>query len=102
MKDVTTFSSMVERSLKSEETKPLSRGLSDLAGWLFTVNAARWRRRAQFYERHRDYFPRLAASPFVDRCRALEAASREVAEVLFAMPPRVDLVPVPVTVSRIK
>ncbi|MGC3976124.1 MAG: hypothetical protein QM771_17315 [Nitrospira sp.] len=102
MKDVTTSPSLVERSLRSEGVKPLSRGLSDLAGWLFAVNADRWRRRAQFYERHRDYFPRLASSPFVDRCRALEAASREVAEVLFAMPPRVNLVPVQVTVSRIK
>ena len=102
MKDVTTSPSLVARSFKSDRAKPLSRGLSDLAGWLFTVNADRWRRRAQFYERHRDYFPRVAASPFVDRCRELEAASREFAEVLFAMPPRVDLVPIQVTVSRIK
>ena len=102
MKDVITSSSMVEPGLKSEKAKPPSRGLSDLAGWLLTVNADPWRRRAQFYEHHRDYFPRLASGPFVDRCRELEAASREVAEVLFAMPPRIELVPVPVTVSRIK
>lgn len=100
MKDVTTSPSMVERSLKSEGVRPLSRGLSDLAAWLFTVNADHWRRRAQFYERHRDYFPRLASGPFVDRCRELEAAYRGVARVLFAMPLRVELVPVRITVSR--
>ena len=102
MKEVSTTSSMVERTVKSERTKPLSRGLSDLAGWLVAINADRWQRRARFYEHHRDYFPRLASSPFVNRCRELEAASREVAEVLFAMPPRVDLVPVRVSVPRIK
>ncbi len=102
MKDVTTSVSLVERTRKPAGRKPLSRGLSDLAGWLFTVNAEGWSRRAQFYERHRDYFPRLASSPFVERCRELEAASREVAGLLFAMPPRVDLVPVRVSVSRIK
>ncbi|ODT46209.1 MAG: hypothetical protein ABS70_01340 [Nitrospira sp. SCN 59-13] len=102
MKEVITSPSLVERRLKSDGAKPLPRGLSDLAGWLFAVNADRWRRRAQFYERHRDYFPRVASSPFVDRCRELEAASRQIAEVLFAMPPRVDLVPVQVSVSRVK
>lgn len=102
MKDVTTSLSLVERGRRLEGTKPLSRGLSDLAGWLFTINAEGWKRRAQFYEHHRDYFPRLASSPFVERCRQLETASRKVAELLFAMPPRVELVPVRVTVSRVK
>lgn len=77
-------------------------GLSHLAGWLFAMNADRWRRRAAFYERHREYFPRIAASPFVDRCRALESAYGDLARLLFAMPPRVDLVPVQVTASRLQ
>lgn len=102
MKEVTTSPSLVERSLTSEGSKPLPRGLSALAGWLFTVNADRWRRRARFYERHRDYFPRLASGRFVDRCRELESASRDIAEVLFAMPPRVDVIPVRTVVSRVK
>lgn len=101
MKDVMTTPSMVDRSLQSEDIRPLPRGLSDLAAWLFSVNADRWRRRAQFYERHRDYFPRLAASPFVDRCRELESASREFARRLFAMPVQDELAPVRVTVSRV-
>lgn len=101
MKDVMRAPSRVERSVQSEATRPLPRGLSELAARLFSVNAERWRRRAQFYERHRDYFPRLASSPFVDRCRELEAASREFARRLFAVPPQDELVPLRVTVSRL-
>lgn len=102
MKDVMTSPSIAERSPKAENCRPLPRSLSDLAGWLFTVNADRWRRRAQFYERHRDYFPRLASGPFVDRCRELESASREFARLLFAVPPRDGLVPARVSVLRVK
>ena len=97
MKDVMRAPSRVERSVQSEASKPLPRGLSELAAWLFSVNADRWRRRAQFYERHRDYFPRLASSPFVDRWRGLEAASREFARRLFAVRPPAELVPLWVT-----
>lgn len=102
MKDVTTSPSIVERSLQSERPGPLSPGLSNLTARLFAVGAERWRRRAQFYERHRDYFPRLASGPFVDRCRELELAYRGIAQKLFAMPARVELVPVRITVSRLK
>lgn len=101
MKNAMTAPSKVERRVESEATSPLPRGLSDLAAWLFSVNADRWRRRAQFYERHRDYFPRLASSPFVDRCRELEAASRAFAHRVLAVPPQDHLVPVRVTVSRL-
>ncbi len=32
---------------------------SGLTAWLLRADADRWRRRALFYESHRDYFPRL-------------------------------------------
>ncbi len=101
MKNAMTAPSKVEGRVESEATSPLPRGLSVLAAWFFSVNADRWRRRAQFYERHRDYFPRVASSPFVDRCRELESASREFARRLFAMPVQDELAPVRVTVSRV-
>ncbi len=101
MKDVVRASSKGERRVQSQDSRPLPRGLSVLAAWFFSVNADRWRRRAQFYERHRDYFPRVASSPFVDRCRELESASREFARRLFAMPVQDELAPVRVTVSRV-
>ncbi|WP_447601290.1 hypothetical protein [Nitrospira sp. Nam80] len=46
---------------------------------LLSGDAQRWRRRARFYERHRDYFPRLASGRFVARCRELEAMYRNLA-----------------------
>lgn len=45
-------------------------------------DAERWRRRARFYESHRDYFPRLASGRFVARCRELEAMYRKLAMVV--------------------
>lgn len=90
--------------------RPLSRdrywlaltGPSGFAARLFTANAERWRRRALFYERHRDYFPRLASGRFVERCRELEATYRELPQVLFTMQPQVEWAPVRVVVSRMK
>lgn len=102
MKDVMRSSSIAGSNQESVRTKPLSRALSNLAGWVFAVNADRWRRRAQFYERHRDYFPRMASGPFVDRCRQLESASREVACMLFALPQQDEMVPVRIAPSRVK
>jgi len=101
MKDVMTGPATVEGGLGSEETRPIS-SLLDVAARLFNVNADRWRRRAEFYERHRDYFPRLASGSFVDRCHQLESASRAIARTLFAMPSRGELVPVRVTVPRLE
>jgi hypothetical protein len=60
--------------------------LRDLAGRLFRLNAERWQRRALFYERYRDYFPRLSAGRFIERCRQLESAYRRLAETMFALP----------------
>jgi hypothetical protein len=71
-----------------------------LATRLFIFNAERWRRRALFYERHRDYFPRLSAGRFVDRCRELEAAYRRLAAVMFALPAKHQREPVRTMVLR--
>lgn len=100
MKDGTTSLTTAEQSPESEGPGPLARGLQDLTARLFTVSADRWRRRAQFYQRHRDYFPRLASGPFVDRCRELESAYRGLARAWFSMPPQAELVPIRVTGSR--
>lgn len=68
--------------------------LWELAGRLFRFNAERWQRRALFYERHRDYFPRLSAGRFIERCRQLEAAYRRLAETMLALPATQQWAPV--------
>lgn len=68
--------------------------LFELASRLLLFKAERWKRRAQFYERHREYFPRLSASRFVDRCRELEATYRALAQMMFLMPGQDQLVQV--------
>jgi hypothetical protein len=75
--------------------------LWELAGRLFRLNAERWQRRALFYERHRDYFPRLSAGRFIERCRQLEVAYRRLAETMFALPTTQQLAPVrPMVLQR--
>ena len=59
--------------------------LWELAARLFRFRADRWRRRALFYRRYREYFPRLASSRFVERCLELDQRYRGMAEVLRAM-----------------
>ncbi len=76
--------------------------LWELAGRLFRLNAERWQRRALFYERHRDYFPRLSAGQFVERCRQLEATYRRLAETMFALPTKRQWAPVRTMVLRRK
>jgi len=68
--------------------------LLDLVTRVCLFKAERWRRRALFYEKHRDYFPRLAAGRFVSRCRALEARYRGLAQLIFLIPADERLVPV--------
>jgi hypothetical protein len=65
-----------------------------LAARVFTFRADRWRRRATFYERYRDYFPRLSSGRFIDRCRELETIYRRMGERMFAMPVQGQWVPV--------
>jgi hypothetical protein len=100
MNEVTTSTSGVEGSVRLDKNRTAAK--VGFAAWLLRVNADRWRRRAQFYECHRDYFPRLASGRFIDRCRELEATYRGLAQVLFNVPPQAQLVPVRAVVSRIR
>lgn len=68
--------------------------LLELVTRLCIFKAERWRRRALFYERHRDYFPRLSAGRFVKRCRELEARYRALAQLMFLIPADDRSVPV--------
>lgn len=74
--------------------------LLELATRLFIFKAERWRRRALFYEQHRDYFPRLSSSRFVDRCHELEASYRALAHMMFLLPAQDQLVSVRALASR--
>ena len=68
--------------------------LLELATRLFIFKAERWKRRALFYQQHRDYFPRLSSGRFVDRCREREAAYRALARMMFLLPEQDQLVSV--------
>jgi len=63
-----------------------SKHLLELATRLFMFKAERWKRRALFYEQHRDYFPRLSSSRFVGQCRELEEAYRALAQMMLLLP----------------
>lgn len=79
----------------SQGPKRLSpKHLLELATRLLIFKAERWKRRALFYEQHRDYFPRLSASRFVDRCRELEAGYRDLARMMLLLPAQDQLVSV--------
>ncbi|HNK16568.1 MAG TPA: hypothetical protein PLZ20_18540, partial [Nitrospira sp.] len=52
MKDGTTPPSTIAQSAGSEGLRLVPRGPQGLAARLFTASAARWRRRAQLYQRH--------------------------------------------------
>ncbi|MDF0666943.1 MAG: hypothetical protein P0119_12835 [Nitrospira sp.] len=68
--------------------------LLELVTRLCIFKAERWGRRARFYERHRDYFPRLSSGRFVTRCRELEASYRALAQVMFLIPTEDRLIPI--------
>lgn len=55
---------------------------------LFSRDAERWGRRALFYERHREYFPRLASGRFVARCRELEAMYQRLSRAVWNIAPQ--------------
>lgn len=59
--------------------------LWELAARLFTFRANRWKRRALFYQRYREYFPHMSTSRFVERCLELDLRYRRMAELLSAM-----------------
>jgi hypothetical protein len=78
-----------------QEPKRLSPNhLLDLVTRLCIFKAERWGRRALFYERHRDYFPRLSAGRFVNRCRELEARYRALARIILLIPEEDRLIPI--------
>ncbi|MBS0182994.1 MAG: hypothetical protein JSS39_11380 [Nitrospira sp.] len=68
--------------------------LLELITRLCIFKAERWGRRALFYEQHRDYFPRLSAGRFVNRCRELEARYRALAQIMFLIPAEDRLIPI--------
>ena len=98
MKDVTkglTISPSVLTAPFNQEHPRLSPNhLLELVTRLCLFRAERWGRRALFYEKHRDYFPRLSSSRFVSRCRLLEARYRALAQLVFLIPADEHLVPV--------
>ncbi len=104
MKDVTkglAISPSVRATPFNQEHPRLSPNhLLELVTRVCLFKAERWGRRARFYERHRDYFPRLSASRFVSRCRALEARYRALAQLIFLIPADDRLVPVHVLAMR--
>lgn len=97
MKDVTKGVSLspaiLSTPFKQEPTRLSPNHLLELVTRLCLFKAERWGRRALFYEKHRDYFPRLSVGRFVSRCRALEAKYRALAQVIFLIPADERLVP---------
>ena len=77
-----------------------SENLWELVTRLFMFKAERWKRRAQFYERHQDYFPRLATSRFIRRCRELEATYRRFVTIMFRLALQEQLIPVRTSAHR--
>lgn len=94
MNDQTTATSVIVSPVRRGAKRLSANHLVDLALRLSIFKADRWGRRARFYERHRDYFPRLFAGRFVARCRELEARYRELAKALFGLSAHDQLMPV--------
>jgi regulator of sirC expression with transglutaminase-like and TPR domain len=96
MKDMTKAlipsTSLIASPVRRKPKRLSPQHLVELATRLFMFKAERWKRRAQFYEQHRECFPRVSASRFVDRCRELEATYRALARILFLMPAQDQLV----------
>jgi len=81
MKQVTTSISLV----RSERNQLAPNHLWELAARVFRLRADRWKRRALFYQRYRDYFPHVSTSRFVDRCLELDMRCRRLSEILHVM-----------------
>jgi len=81
MKQVATSTSLV----RSGMNQLAPNHLWELAARVFKFRADRWKRRALFYRRYREYFPRLSTSRFVDRCVELDMKYRRLAEMLHIM-----------------
>ena len=102
MRDAIISTSAIEGSVSPEPATTKSRLPYIFAASVLKNNAERWGRRAQFYERFRDYFPRLSSGGFVARCRELEASYRGLSLAVWNMTPQVAWVPVRSTVRRIR
>ncbi|MBM4127903.1 MAG: hypothetical protein FJ247_11230 [Nitrospira sp.] len=102
MTDVTTSTSIIVSPVRRGVKRLSPNHLAGLAFRLSIFKADRWGRRARFYERHRDYFPRLFAGRFVARCRELEARYRELALALFGLAAHDQMVPVRAMASQRK
>ena len=100
MTGITTSTSIVVSPVKRGAMRLSPNHLAGLALRLFVFRAERWGRRARFYERHRDYFPRLIAGRFVARCRELEARYRELAKALFGLSAHEQMIPVRAIASQ--
>ncbi len=93
-KELTISTSLIPTPARRGPKRLSPKHLLELATRLFIFKAERWKRRAVFYERHRDYFPRVSSSRFVDRCRELETAYRALAQMMFLFPAHDQLVSV--------
>ena len=101
MKDVTNRIVAIEVAVRPEPTRTISRLPHKFAAWALRRNAERWGRRALFYERHRNYFPRLSSGRFVARCRQQEATYRGISRAMWNMTPQVRWMSFRPIVSRI-
>lgn len=102
MGNAITLTSAIEGAVRPEPATTRSRLPYIFAASLLKNNAERWGRRAQFYERFHDYFPRLSSGEFVARCRELEASYRGLSLAVWNMTPQVAWVPVRSAVRRIR
>ncbi len=93
-KGLATSTSLILTPARGGPQRLSPKHLLELATRLFIFKAERWKRRALFYEQHRDYFPSLSSSRFVDRCRELEASYRALAHMMFLLPAQDQLVSV--------
>ncbi len=93
-KGLTLSTSVIPAPMRRRPTQLSPKHLFELVTRLCIFKAERWGRRALFYEQHRDYFPRISASRFVNRCRELEARYRALAQMMFLIPSEDRLVPV--------
>ncbi|MDH5666386.1 MAG: hypothetical protein OEY86_00040 [Nitrospira sp.] len=74
----------------------------ELAARLLTFRADRWKRRALFYRRYREYFPHMSTSRFVERCLELDIRYRRMADLLSTMSRQGRMMTVPEMVVRRK
>jgi hypothetical protein len=93
-KGLTLSTSVIPAPMRRGPTRLSPNHLLELITRVCIFKAERWGRRALFYERHRDYFPRMSAGRFVNRCRELEARYRALAQIMFLIPTEDRLVPV--------